>query len=193
MSRKLTDEEERLWREATTGVKKRKAIAPRTPVTDVELQPQMSEEQAFPEPSAITKLATKTVTKLGISIPNAPTIAPLILGNYAGVDAATVRRIKRGQLAVSARVDLHGLTQAEAALVLHDFILSSVRHNKRLVLVITGKGGRGEVREAGVLKRMFPLWVNLPELRPHILAFDTAQIPHGGSGAFYVLLKRNRL
>ncbi|NNE82945.1 MAG: hypothetical protein HKN28_03145, partial [Alphaproteobacteria bacterium] len=58
------------------------------------------------------------------------------------------------------------------------------------VLVITGKGS---VREGGgILRRRLPDWLNQSICRPHVLAFATARPEHGGSGAFYVLLRRRR-
>lgn len=63
--------------------------------------------------------------------------------------------------------------------------------NARLVLVITGKGARGE-GERGVLKRQVPHWLALPEFRTLVVGFENAHITHGGEGALYVRLRRTR-
>lgn len=182
MSRKLSDDEEELWKQVTSDVRtqKRKCHVPTPKIQK-------------PEETPVTKTPSVKKERPVKSSASKAGEAPLILGNYAGVDSATVRRIKRGQLAVSARIDLHGMTQAEAYPVLEVFLQQCIGANKRLVLVVTGKGYRSESCEAGVLKSMLPKWLNSAHLRPHILAFDTAQIQHGGSGAFYILLRRNQL
>ena len=126
-------------------------------------------------------------------IPAAPPPAPppqLSHGSIAGLDKRTGERLKRGQLTVEGRLDLHGMTQAEAHRALASFIGSARAAGKRCVIVITGKGSyRGG---AGVLKDAVPRWLNEPALREHILAFSHAQPRHGGTGALYVLLRRTR-
>jgi DNA-nicking Smr family endonuclease len=62
-----------------------------------------------------------------------------------------------------------------------------------LVLVITGKGQRGEgegERERGVLRRHVPQWLGLPEFRTFVVGFEDAHVAHGGEGALYVRLRR---
>src|ERR1700741_1204780 len=51
-----------------------------------------------------------------------PTPPPPPLARFAGVDRATAERLKRGRRAVEARLDLHGMTQAEAHRALFDFV-----------------------------------------------------------------------
>lgn len=91
---------------------------------------------------------------------------------------------------IDGRLDLHGMSQAEAHDALTGFVLASHRMGRRAVLVITGKGLYGE--RSGVLKSAVPRWLNEAPLRDRILAFQPAQPKDGGSGALYVLLKRRR-
>jgi DNA-nicking Smr family endonuclease len=111
--------------------------------------------------------------------------------------------LRRGQLPIDARLDLHGWTQGEAHHALAGFIESAHAAGQRCLLVITGKGGRAKTHDAddphggggavpGVLRAAVPNWLNQPPLRPLILGFAGAQPKHGGSGALYVLLKRKR-
>ena len=61
------------------------------------------------------------------------------------------------------------------------------------MLVITGKGARGEgAGERGVLKRQVPHWLALPEFRALVIGFEDAGVKHGGAGALYVRLRRMR-
>ena len=87
-------------------------------------------------------------------------------------------------------MDLHGLTQAEAHADLTGFILLSHQIGRRLVLVITGKG-RSE-GQAGILRQQVPHWLSLPPLRPLVLQIAEAHQSHGGGGAIYVYLRKNR-
>lgn len=112
-------------------------------------------------------------------------------GAAVDVDARSVERLKRGRMAIDGRLDLHGLTQAEAHESLHRFIVSGVNQGRRCMLVITGRGDWGRA-ERGVLRRMVPRWLNDPAVRPHVLAYTEAQPRDGGSGALYLLLRRRR-
>jgi DNA-nicking Smr family endonuclease len=111
-------------------------------------------------------------------------------GKPGRVDGATEQRLQRGQVAVEARIDLHGLNQQEAFSALMRFTDLSVRAGRRMVLVVTGKGGVG--RGGGVLRRNVPAWLMASPLAGRILTVAPAHTRHGGDGAFYVLLRRNR-
>jgi len=119
-----------------------------------------------------------------------PPPPPLSHGVVAGVDKRSGERLRRGKLPIEARIDLHGMTQAQAHRALADFIDRQQAAGKRCVSVITGKGiYRGGV---GILKEAVPRWLNEPGIRRHILAFSHAQPKDGGTGALYVLLRRTR-
>ena len=99
------------------------------------------------------------------------------------------QRVARGKEAIDARLDLHGLTQAQAHSALLRFLHNANARDARLVLVITGKG-RGS--EPGVLRRQVPQWLGLPEFRSLVVGFEDAHIAHGGEGALYVRVRRMR-
>jgi DNA-nicking Smr family endonuclease len=101
------------------------------------------------------------------------------------------QRVARGRDAIDARFDLHGLTQAEAHSALARFLRSASARGARLVLIITGKGRAGD-NERGVLRRQVPHWLALPELRELVIGFEEAHGAHGGEGALYVRLRRQR-
>ena len=67
------------------------------------------------------------------------------------------------------------------------FVRTARACGKRCVLVITGRGRLG----GGVLKAAVPRWLDEPEFRPHLLAIATAQPRDGGTGALYLMLRRN--
>ena len=100
-------------------------------------------------------------------------------------------RVARGKEAIDGRLDLHGLTQSEAHTALLRFLRAATVRDARLVLVITGKGGRGDT-ERGVLKRQVPQWLSLPEFRALVIGFEQAHVAHGGEGALYIRVRRTR-
>jgi DNA-nicking Smr family endonuclease len=111
-------------------------------------------------------------------------------------DSATAEKMRRGQMAVEATLDLHGMTLARAEPALAAFLASAQAQGLRLVLVVTGKGTKvdrdtGRIAE-GAIRREFPHWLNAEKNRGRIVAFRPAHIRHGGGGAFYVLLRKPR-
>ena len=110
---------------------------------------------------------------------------PLEHGQTPDVDRRTAERLRRGQMPIDMRLDLHGMTREEAHHVLSAALASAWGSGRRVILVITGKG-------QGILRDAVPRWLNEGERRRRILAFCHAQPKDGGSGALYVLLKRKR-
>lgn len=111
------------------------------------------------------------------------------------MDAKTHGKMVRGKLVPEARIDLHGMTLAEAHPELIRFILNAQSQGLRLVLVITGKGKRREdtgpiPQRMGALRHQVPQWLRQAPLGPAILQVTEAHLRHGGSGAYYVYLRR---
>jgi DNA-nicking Smr family endonuclease len=98
------------------------------------------------------------------------------------------RRLSLGREAIGGRLDLHGLDQDGARRALTRFILDAGAEGHRGVLVITGKGTLGD----GVLRRRAPEWLAEPPLRQVVAGISEAHRRHGGGGALYVALKRQR-
>ena len=113
------------------------------------------------------------------------------------MDHKSYTNMKRGKLKPEARLDLHGLVLAEAHPELIRFVSKSQALGHRLILVITGKGkGRDDIGVAykplGVLRQQVPHWLALPPLKNLVLQVSPAHKRHGGEGAYYVYLRRNR-
>ena len=113
------------------------------------------------------------------------------------MDARKHAKMAKGKLDPEARIDLHGMTMAEAHPELIRFILNAQTAGLRLVLVITGKGKQGSdhgpiPQRMGVLRHQVPLWLHQPPLGPAILQVTAAHLKHGGGGAYYVYLRRGR-
>lgn len=102
------------------------------------------------------------------------------------LDLRVERNLSLGDVVIEARLDLHGKTEEEAHEALNAFIEKQQKLNRRLVLVITGRGREGEA----VLRTNVPRWCDVAPLYDKILAIRTAAPHHGGDGALYVLLRR---
>jgi DNA-nicking Smr family endonuclease len=102
------------------------------------------------------------------------------------LDRRSWLKLRRGNYPIDARVDLHGLTQAEAHDRLGAFLAAAQARGNRCVLVITGRG----LRHGGTLRAMTPRWLEEAPNRGRVLSFAQAQQHHGGEGALYVLLRR---
>lgn len=124
-----------------------------------------------------------------------PAISDQVNKSPLRMDAKTHQRMRAGKLRPEGRLDLHGMTLDVAHPALTGFILSSHGAGKRLVIVITGKGkakpDHGPIpTRLGVLKHQVPQWLRLPPLSGLVLQVTEAHRSHGGSGAYYVYLRR---
>lgn len=112
-----------------------------------------------------------------------------------GIDRRTEDKFRKGKMTIDGRLDLHGLTLNDAHHRVREYILLQHAAGKRCLLIITGKGSRGgSLGEPprGQIRQSLGHWLSAPDLKPLILSIAPAQIGHGGDGAFYVLLRRQR-
>lgn len=113
------------------------------------------------------------------------------------MDKRLKQRFERGELPIEARLDLHGLTLANAERAMSRLIRDSIAQQKRCLLVITGKGlarsdDTGAYYGRGVLRSWLPEYLRRGPWREQILGVAPARQEMGGAGAFYVLLRRQR-
>lgn len=106
-----------------------------------------------------------------------------------GIQHGVFRKLRLGEYAIDARLDLHEMNVAQARQEIWKFIEEARRYELRTLLIIHGRGKRSGERRA-VLKSYVNRW--LPELQA-VQAFASAQQHHGGTGAVYVLLKKGEL
>jgi len=108
-------------------------------------------------------------------------------GLAPGVDHGLLRKLRNGEIARDARVDLHGLDEASARRRVHEVLLEARRQGNRCVLVIHGRGSHSP--DGPVLKQALIDWLAEPPVGPNVLAFASATGGDGGVGATYVLLR----
>jgi len=187
--RKLSSEERDLWRQVAEGTSPLKK--PRSdilPVVSKKPKPTLNGNQKSNPleigPKAMEPLSTGF--KAGSSKLNVK------------MDHKSFAKMRQGKLIPEAHVDLHGLTVAGAYPALSDFIQSSYAKRLRLILVITGKGNSTNELEfskkgRGILRKQVPQWLSVAPLSRFVLQVHQSHVRHGGAGAFYVYLKKNKL
>jgi DNA-nicking Smr family endonuclease len=189
--RKLTPEEERLWRAAMKDT---------VPLQD------FLQEMPQRKPGLSKSKAQSSGLK---SPPKTPPAKPLFRPQRKPepalhhLDRRSAQQVRRGQIKIDGKLDLHGMRQVQAHEVLIRYLTSAQSSGKRVVLVVTGKGqtassghpwGRDEdtfaSRGGGVLQSQVPQWLGQAPLRQMIFSVQKAHPHHGGSGALYVFLKK---
>lgn len=126
-----------------------------------------------------------------------PSLGQQMRATPVQMDRKAFGKLRRGKLKPDARIDLHGMTIAQAHPALTGFILRSASAGHRLVLVITGKGkdrddGGPIPTKFGVLRHQVPQWLSMAPLGGLVLQVSQSHIRHGGQGAYYVYLRRTR-
>ena len=115
----------------------------------------------------------------------------------AGLDRRTADRLRKGARKPDARIDLHGMRAERAHRACLLFLSDCLNRGHRMVLVITGKGRERPddgfmATGRGVLRESLPGWLRASPLGHSIIGIYQAHPRHGGEGAFYVYLKRQR-
>jgi len=190
--RSVSADERALWRFATRDAE---PLAGRALVAEPAPEPV---PEPPPAPPVSAPAAHKPATK---PHPVPVTLPPLHHRRAPGLDARSSEKLKRGQLPIEGRLDLHGMSQEQARRALDHFIAEAFAEGRRALLVITGKGLRPRPEHEidpwhgagrGILKQAVPRWLNEAPNRARVLAFTPAQPRDGGSGALYVLIRRHR-
>ena len=172
-SRRLRPDELRLWGAVAATVRPSPGRA--APVVIA------AETASTPAPPPAKAKSVKPPAPVAKAIPKPR--APQPPGD---IEPRRKHRISRERDPLEARLDLHGLDQDRARVVLETFLRRAQAEGHRAALVITGKGLLGD----GVLRRRFPEWLAQPGLRELVAGSSHAHPRHGGEGAFYVALKR---
>jgi DNA-nicking Smr family endonuclease len=166
------DDDRKIWAIYTKGVKRARRVSEK---------PAKKNAKKTTRKSSIIDIRQDIMPKPAVAKKSVPVALDKII-----FDKKTERQLRQGTVAVDARLDLHGMTQAEAFAALDRFIMAQARTGRRTLLVITGKGRGNE----GVLRTNFPLWLENISAAPSVLSFRPAALKHGGTGAFYVMLRR---
>ncbi len=186
--RRLSPEEEALWRRATEAV---------TPL------PGRVRPAAPPPDPGAASAAPPAPARPAPQVRPAGGPARRPRGPGETLDGRWDRRLARGRVRPDHVLDLHGMSREAARAALFREILGASRRGSRLLLVITGKGAQPGPAPAdlawpvgppprGVIRAELPRWLAEPSVANHIAAVRCAHPRHGGAGAVYLVLRRQR-
>ena len=194
--RDLRPEEKALW----------KQVADRTTPLHPARRAAQTQPDSAPKPAPKPRIETPATDLSGFSLGGKsaarpetrltrPSVSESLSQQPVRMDARAFGRMKRGKLTVDGRIDLHGLTLEEAHPRLMAFLHHAHLDGKRLVLVITGKGrdrdeGAPIPVRRGILRHQVPQWLRSGSMAGLVLQITDAHRRHGGTGAFYVYLRR---
>lgn len=206
--RGLEPNEQDLWQKVTEAVK---------PLGDRSAMADLLKAETPKSPAATSKLARSKAKAAKAALhptghpAHSPTQARRAKPPPAPHDAGTLdgglqRKLRRGRIDPDAKIDLHGLNQAQAHIRLRQDLPRLRTQGVRCLLVVTGKGSASTLarhtlhgdrisetpERRGVLRDNLPRWLAEAEFRPHVAAIRPAHPRHGGGGAFYVWLRRQR-
>jgi DNA-nicking Smr family endonuclease len=182
MSRRLSAQEWALWSRVAASIRPiagRLALLPPPPEPPTTAKPPRPPKPAPrrpPPPATPPPVAVR------------PRVPPRPIAD-ATLDGGWDRRLRSGDIRPDRVIDLHGHTLAAA----HDQLLMALEdgtaYGLRVLLVVTGKG-RGD--RPGRIRAELAGWLESATLRSRIAALRPAHPRHGGSGAFYIILRRNQ-
>ncbi len=120
---------------------------------------------------------------------------PSLLGNEetlnfrrSGIQRRVMAKLRSGHVTIEAELDLHGMTIPVAQQALNDFVINCKQMQVRHARIIHGKGW-SSAHHKPILKTKVNSWLREID---DVLAFCSARVEDGGSGALYVLLRRNK-
>ena len=182
-----SEDDDTLFAQAMTGVKKIKSAGRDLPKPAPPAQPKSPAESSCDDQVA-DELKRLLSGHIDFDLTHSD---EYVQGAVHGLDSRHLRKLAAGSLAVEAHLDLHGMNLEQAQESLLFFIRESYLQGKRCVLIVTGRGLRSPGGQ-GIIKSHTQDWLTRVPLKRVVLAFATAQPRHGGAGALYVLLRKRK-
>ncbi len=149
------------------------------------------------------KKKDKTTTNRTPGIINNPTETKQTFKSDYKISFGDINKdLKKGKVKIDRRLDLHGYSLLDAYEKFKKEVIKAYNNNKRCLLVITGKGVHKKIgREEedmhpklfyGKIKNSIIKWINEDDLKKHVLTYQDAGVEHGGDGAIFVYLRKNK-
>ncbi|WP_448579160.1 Smr/MutS family protein [Thermaurantiacus sp.] len=188
MTRRLSAEEEAIWRRVAATVKAYRPLPEPSPPAPAADPP----SSTLPDRAGVG--AVKSKHRPAAAAPRAQPPAETL-------DARWDQRLQSGKARPDRIIDLHGMTRSMARERLRAAVFQSHAHGERLILVITGKGAlpgpepadlMGAAAPRGVIRAELPRWLGEPDLSTKVAAVRQASPSQGGIGAVWLVLRRQR-
>jgi DNA-nicking Smr family endonuclease len=182
------DEEQRSFLDEMRGVDQLPAD-PRGrqgPVVEAAAVPGIRKRRASDEAEAYAELADLVQ---GAGIFDISATDEYIEALAPGIDRRLMKKLRAGDYAVQAHLDLHGMSSEEARVEVEQFLVAARTAGRRCVLVIHGRG-HGSKEGIPVLKERLRVWLTRGRIGRGVLAFCSARPSDGGAGAVYILLRK---
>lgn len=173
----ISDEDSRLFANAVGPVRRLHAPVPVLPPRPAPEPVQSQRDEANVAHELLDSLIDPVVIEVGEEL------AYLKDGHSPRL----LRQLKRGQFSIADEIDLHQMTAAVARDAIKQFLDEARREGRLCVKLIHGKGLRSRA-QGPVLKRLVD---GLLRRRADVIAFASAKVAEGGTGAVIVLLKRS--
>lgn len=179
MSRRLTPEEQAVWRRVTASVNRTRPLPPETGTLGGPMPRGVRPAENLARAPFVTDRARPALSKRPF---------------HNTLDGGWDRRISKGALDPDFTVDLHGETLTSAHAKLNRMMTLAIRSEARIVLLITGKPAADNPRlpptSRGVIRASVKDWLAASSFSGHIAAIRGAHQRHGGAGALYIILRR---
>lgn len=145
----------------------------------------MSEPDQTDDTKALLLLERLVETGKGFVVADT---AEYVEGTGYNVNREVAKRLHKGEFSLQGHIDLHGLTVEQARQVFEHFLKESIATGKRMVLIVHGRGLSSPA--APILKSKVIEWLTTGPWRKWVMAFTSARLCDGGTGATYVLLRK---
>lgn len=161
-------------------------------VKPLEERPEPAEPKAAQRPKndiqdkeALLKLKQLIEGKTPLDVSSTP---EYVWGAQTKEAKLLAKRLKKGDFAIQAYCDLHGMTVEVALEACDDFMADALRNRYRCIAFIHGRGLSSP--KEPVLKGMVTKWLNQGPYRRFVMAYSSAPAWDGGAGVTYVLLNK---
>jgi DNA-nicking Smr family endonuclease len=199
MTRRLSAEEEAIWRRVAATVKAYRPTPQDVPgqvetpsPTTPAIPGKGTQVRIGPDRQGVGPRKVSPLHRPALHAPKPPAET---------LDARWDRLLMSGKARPDRVIDLHGMTRSMARERLRTAVFRGYAHGERTLLVITGKGSApgpepadlmGERTPRGAIRAELPRWLGEPDLSVRLAAVRQASPAQGGIGAVWLVLRRHR-
>lgn len=192
MRRPLNPEEAAAWARVMASVRPLRGAVPRVPAVTSPSPSSLADGGLSPSPDGREKGRARAASGNGEGDHSGRRPAPHAV---ATLDGSWDRRLTRGTAQPDSSLDLHGHTLGSAHALLDAGLERAIVRGERVLLLVTGKPPRPESERPharGAIRAAVTDWLAASRHADRIAAVRNAHPRHGGAGALYIVLRRDR-